>query len=63
MKCAEDERWGTAHLERDEPNALHRVPDHEQVLDRAQGGDVHAHVEERHANKSFVQVEGAHVDL
>ena len=63
MKCAGERRWDRTHLERDEPHALHRVADHEQVLDRAQGRDVHADVEEGYANEALVQVERAHVDL
>lgn len=51
------------HLERDEPDALHSVANHEQVLDCTQGGDIHADVEECHTDESFVQIEGAHEDL
>ena len=63
MKCAGERRWDRTHLERDEPHALHRVADHEQVLDRPEGRHVHADVQECHADEPLVEIKGPHEDL
>ena len=56
-------RVQTTNLERHKPNTLHGVANHQEVLDRSQGGDIHPYVEERHADQAFVQVKRAHEDL